>query len=108
MSCTKSWSQVTRRASRHFSLVCSIPSKSRRARRCASACVIPCHVFLGFSFEVVTQLVVQFLVRVRPAKQRPQPQGNRVQPMLRSHSPILLHSYLNATIGSTFAARRAG
>ena len=25
-----------------------------------------------------------------------------------NHSPILLHSYFNATIGSTFAARRAG
>jgi len=35
------------------------------------------HVFLGFSFEVIAQLVVQFLVRLHPAKQRPQPQGNR-------------------------------
>src|SRR2546429_4832582 len=26
-------------------------------------------VFLGFSFEVLAQLVVQFLVRLRPAKQ---------------------------------------
>ena len=34
------------------------------------------HVFLGFSFEVVTQLVVEFLIRLRPAKQRPQPQRN--------------------------------
>src|SRR5437762_13300160 len=65
-------------------------------------------VFLGFSFEVLAQLVVQFLVRLRPAKQRPQPQWNRVQPMLRSHSPALPHSYLKATIGSTFIARRAG
>src|SRR5205807_2684893 len=47
-------------------------------------------VFLGFPFEVVAQLVVQFLVRLRPAKQRPQPQRNREQPMLRSHTPILL------------------
>ena len=68
------------------------------------------HVFLGFSFEVVAQLVVQFLVRLRPAKQRPQPQWNRVQPTLRSHSPALphSHSYLRATMGSTRIARRAG
>jgi len=32
-----------------------------------------CDVFLGFSFEVVAQLIVQFLVRLRPVKQRPQP-----------------------------------
>src|SRR5256884_9805795 len=44
-------------------------------------------VFLCFSFQVVAQLVVQFLVRLRPAKQRPQPQWNRVKPMLGSHSP---------------------
>src|SRR5207302_747439 len=43
------------------------------------------HVFLGFSFEVVAQLVIQLLLRLRPAKQRPQPQWNREQPMLRSH-----------------------
>src|SRR5205823_14141025 len=67
-----------------------------------------CDIFLGFSFEVVAHLVVQFLVRLRPAKQRPQPQGNRVQPMLRSHSPALPHSYLKATIESTFIAPRAG
>src|SRR5205823_11345352 len=67
-----------------------------------------CDVFLDFSFEVVAQLFIQFLVRLRPAKQRPQPQGNRVQPMLRSHFPILLHSYLRATIGSTRIARRTG
>jgi hypothetical protein len=42
-------------------------------------------VFLGFSFEVVAQLVVQFPVRPGRAKQRAQPQGNRVNPMLRSH-----------------------
>src|SRR5213079_1065490 len=66
------------------------------------------HIFLGFSFEVIAQLVVQLLVRLRPAKQRPQPQGNREQPMLRSHAPALLHSYLRATIGSTRMARRAG
>src|SRR5437016_8262797 len=65
-------------------------------------------IFLGFSFEVVAQLVVQFLVRLRPAEQRPQSQRNRVQPMSRSHSPILLHSYLKATMGSTRMARRAG
>src|SRR5205823_851637 len=47
-------------------------------------------IFLGFSFEVVAQLVIQFLVRLRPAKQRPQPQWNREQPMLRSHSPASL------------------
>src|SRR6266699_5210834 len=29
------------------------------------------HVFLGSSFEVVVQFVVQFPVRLRPAKQRP-------------------------------------
>src|SRR5207253_3259382 len=29
------------------------------------------HVFLDFSFEVVAQLVVQFLIRLRPTKQRP-------------------------------------
>src|SRR5207302_11363704 len=46
-----------------------------------------CDVFLGFSFEVVAQFVVQFLIRPRPAKQRPQPQWNREQPMLRSHTP---------------------
>jgi hypothetical protein len=28
--------------------------------------------------------------------------------MFRSHSPILHHSYLKATIGSTRMARRAG
>src|SRR5256884_638044 len=67
-----------------------------------------CYVFVGFSFEVVAQLVIQFLVRLRPAKQRPQPQWNREQPMLRSHSPALLHSYLRAAIGSTLVARRAG
>jgi hypothetical protein len=49
-----------------------------------------CDVFLGFSFQVVAQLVVQFLVCLRPAKQRPQPQWNRVQPMLRWHLPGLL------------------
>jgi hypothetical protein len=27
-----------------------------------------CNVFLGFSFEVVTQLVVQFPVRLRPVE----------------------------------------
>src|SRR6266513_2278610 len=37
--------QFTLRASRHFSLVCSIPPKSRRARRCASSCVIPCATY---------------------------------------------------------------
>src|SRR5207237_6723486 len=47
-------------------------------------------VFLGFSFEVLAQLVVQFLVRLRPAKQRPQPQWNRVKPVHRSHFPPLL------------------
>src|SRR2546429_1430202 len=31
-----------------------------------------CDVFVGFSFDVVAQLVVQFLVGLRPAKQRPQ------------------------------------
>src|SRR5436309_15040974 len=67
-----------------------------------------CDVFLGFSFEVVAQFVVQFLIRPRPAKQRPQPQWNREQPMLRSHSPALLYSYLRATMGSTRIARRAG
>src|SRR5215472_10280847 len=72
-----------------------------------------CDVFLGCSFEVVAQLGVQFLVRLRPAKQRPQPQRNRVQPMLRAHSrlssPRTAHySYLRATIGSTFIALRAG
>src|SRR5207244_10022115 len=66
------------------------------------------NVFFGFSFEVLAQLIIQFLVRLRPAKQRPQPQGNREQPMLRSHSPALLHSYLRATMGSTRIARRAG
>src|SRR5947199_2046982 len=45
------------------------------------------YVSLGFPFQVVAQLVVQFLVRLRPAKQRPQPQWNRVKPMLGSHSP---------------------
>src|SRR5213079_2969488 len=34
-----------RRASRHFSLVCSIPPRSSRARRCASSCVIPCATY---------------------------------------------------------------
>src|SRR5438094_152248 len=62
---------------------------------------------LGFSFEVIVQLVVQFLVRLRPAKQRPQPQRNREQPMLRSHSD-LSYSYRSATIGSVFDARYAG
>src|SRR5207248_7033667 len=66
------------------------------------------NVFFGFSFEVLAQLIIQFLVRPRPAKQRPQPQGNREQPMLRSHAPALLHSYLRATIGSTRIALRAG
>src|SRR5204863_10160551 len=53
-------------------------------------------VFLGFSFEVVAQLVVHFLVRLRPTKQRPQSQRNGVQPVLRSHSRTLLYSYLSA------------
>src|SRR5437016_11741172 len=79
---------------------------------CAAVCLFLRHplrdVFLDFSFEVVAQLVVQFLVRLRPAKQRPQPQWNRVQPMFWPHSPILLHSYLSATMGSTRVARRAG
>ncbi|HVH59754.1 MAG TPA: hypothetical protein VM709_05455, partial [Candidatus Sulfotelmatobacter sp.] len=39
-----------------------------------------CDVFFGFSFEVVAQLVIQF-----PAKQRPQPQRNREQPVLWAH-----------------------
>ena len=38
--------------------------------------------FLGFSFKVVAQLIVEFVVRLRLAKQRPQPHRNRVQPML--------------------------
>src|SRR5205823_5089061 len=79
---------------------------------CAAVCLFLRHplrdVFLGFSFEVIAQLVIHFLVRLRPAKQRPQPQGNRVQPMLRSHTPALLHSYLRATMGSTREARRDG
>src|SRR5215472_15556300 len=50
-----------------------------------------CDVFLGCPVEVIEQLAVQFLVHLRPAKQRPQPQGNREQPMLRSHSPTLLY-----------------
>src|SRR5207302_4328 len=49
-------------------------------------------VFVGFSFEVIAQLVIQFLVGLRPAKQRPHPQWNREPPMLRSHSPALLYS----------------
>src|SRR5215831_6444921 len=44
-----------------------------------------CDVFLSFLFEVVA-----------------------LQPMLRSHTPALPHSYLRATNGSTFVARRAG
>src|SRR5204862_7989640 len=63
---------------------------------------------LGFSVKVIAQLVVHFLVRLRPAKQRPQPQWNREQPTLRSHTPTLLYSYLRATIGSTPIARHAG
>src|SRR5215469_2020239 len=43
------------------------------------------NVFFALSFEVVAQLVVQFLVGLRPAKQRPQPQWNRENPILRSH-----------------------
>src|SRR6266513_4774535 len=70
-----------------------------------------CHplrdAFLGFSVKVIAQLVAQFLVRLRPAKQRPQPQWNREQPTLRSHSD-LCYSYRSATIGSTRMARRAG
>jgi hypothetical protein len=50
-----------------------------------------CDVFLGCPVEVVEQLVIQFLVHLRPAKQRPQPHWNREQPMLRSHSPTLLY-----------------
>ncbi len=63
--------------------------------------------FLGFSVKVIAQLVVQLLVRLRPAKQRPHPQWNREQPTLRSHSD-LCYSYRSATIGSTRMARRAG
>ena len=49
-------------------------------------------VYLGFSFDVVPQLVVQFLVRLGPEKQRAQPQWNREPPMLRSISdpPLLI------------------
>src|SRR5215467_9817425 len=42
-------------------------------------------VLLGCSFEVVAQLVVQFLIHLCLSKQRPQPQWNREQPVLRSH-----------------------
>src|SRR5256884_3312869 len=66
-----------------------------------------CDVFVGFSFDVVAQLVAQVLVGLRPAKQRPQSYGNRQQPMLRSHSPALPHSYLRAIMRSTRVARRA-
>src|SRR6266480_3962451 len=41
----KSCIQFTLRVSRHFSLVCSIPSRSSPARRCASSCVIPCATY---------------------------------------------------------------
>ena len=39
--------------------------------------------------QVDSRAAVRLLLRhpLRPAKQRPQPQWNRVQPMLRSHSP---------------------
>lgn len=69
-------------ASRHCSFTFSMPPRSRsRPSRFLLGHPLP-HVFLGFAFEVVAQLV-QFLVRMRPAKQRPQPQGNRERPMLR-------------------------
>src|ERR671923_98870 len=62
-------------------------------------------IFLGFSLEVVAQLVVQFLVGLRAAKQRPQPQGNREQPMLRSHTPHLRFApiYLLARAHASFS-----
>src|SRR5213080_2474748 len=44
-SCMKSSIQLTLRASRHFSLVFSIPPRSIRARRCASSWVIPCATY---------------------------------------------------------------
>src|SRR5215472_15950220 len=65
-------------------------------------------LFLRFSFEVVAQLVVQLLIRLRPAKQRARRQRNREQPMLRFYSTILLYSHLRATKGSTPLACRAG
>src|SRR6202047_4591016 len=46
-------------------------------------------VLLSLSLDVIAQLVVQFLVRLRSAKQRPQPQGNCVQPVFRSHRRLL-------------------
>ena len=59
-----------------------------------------CDVFLGFSLEVVAQFVIHFLVRLRPA--------NCAHPMLPSYIPILLYSYLRATMVSTRVARRLG
>lgn len=67
-----------------------------------------CDVFRGRLSEVVAQLLVQFLVHLRSLKQGLQPQWVRVQPMLRSHTPTRLYSYLKAIIGSTFIALRAG
>ena len=64
-------------------------------------------VLFGFSLDVVAQLVFKLLVYLSSTKQRPQPQRNRIQPMLRSHL-IVSYSYLRATIGSTLAARRTG
>lgn len=63
--------------------------------------------FLGCSFDVVPQLVVQFLVRLRPEKQRRSRNGI-VNRQCSGPSPILLYSYLKATTGSTRVACRAG
>jgi hypothetical protein len=59
-----------------FGLLDTAQVESRTAMRLFSRHPLR-DVFFGCSFEVVTQLVVQFLVCLRPAKQRPQPQWNR-------------------------------
>lgn len=64
-------------------------------------------VFLGFSFDVVRQLVVQFLVRLRPEKHE-RGRNGIVNRQCSGPSPILLYSYLKATTGSTRVACRAG
>jgi hypothetical protein len=53
-----------------FALLDTIHIESRAAVRLSLPHPL-LDVFLGLSFEVVAQFVFQFLVRLRPAKQRP-------------------------------------
>src|SRR6266581_1766069 len=72
-------------------------------------------VFLDQLSQVEAQLVSQLLLDSALTEQRPESKGKIVEP---AHQPLLdlldpssadpAYSYLKATIGSTFVARRAG